>query len=143
MPGGAPGAPGPPMPVAASYPKKEAQKPGVQMKALHWGKIPDAKIKGTMWEKDVTDGAVKVNASELESLFAAKKAAAPKQKEGGEGGEGGAQHAALALALALALTPALALTLIPTLTLTIALALTRTLAVALALTRCAAPPRGV
>ena len=39
---------------------------------------------------------LKVNVSELESLFAAKKLAAPKQKEGGEGGEGGAQHADLA-----------------------------------------------
>ena len=90
MMGGAPGAPGAPMPMAPSYPKKEAKKPGVQMKTLHWGKIPDAKIKGTMWDKDVKDDGVKVNASELESLFAAKKAAAPKQKEGGEGGEGGA-----------------------------------------------------
>ena len=115
------------------------------MKTLHWGKIPDAKIKGTMWDKDVKDDGVKVtassaltptptptpapiptlplpstllkvNVSELESLFAAKKPAAPKQTEGGEGGEGGAQHADLAL------TPTLTITL--TLTLTLALALT-------------------
>ena len=72
------------------------------MKTLHWGKIPDAKIKGTMWDKDVKDDGVKVtassaltptptptpapiptlplpstllkvNMSELESLFAAKR----------------------------------------------------------------------
>ena len=30
------------------------------MRQLHWGKLPDAKIKGTIWEKDVTDEHVKV-----------------------------------------------------------------------------------
>ena len=30
------------------------------MRQLQWGKLPDAKIKGTIWEKDVTDEHVKV-----------------------------------------------------------------------------------
>ena len=30
------------------------------MRQLHWGKLPDAKIKGTIWEKEITDEHVKV-----------------------------------------------------------------------------------
>ena len=32
------------------------------MRQLHWGKLPDAKIKGTIWEKEITDEHVKVRA---------------------------------------------------------------------------------
>jgi hypothetical protein len=38
----------------------QACEPSIQMRQLHWGKLPDAKIKGTIWEKDVTDEHVKV-----------------------------------------------------------------------------------
>jgi len=73
MPPGAPGAPPPPMAMAPAYKKKEARKPGVQMRQLHWGKLPDTKIKGTMWENEVGDeGAFKkIDVAELESMFAA------------------------------------------------------------------------
>ena len=43
-----------------SFPKKKACVPSIQMRQLHWGKLPDAKIKGTIWEKEITDEHVKV-----------------------------------------------------------------------------------
>jgi hypothetical protein len=52
----------------------------VQMRQLHWNKIPDAKIKGTMWEKDMSDEKVKLDVAEVELLFAANKA---KEKDEG------------------------------------------------------------
>jgi len=51
---------GPPELPVPSFPKKKACEPSIQMRQLHWGKLPDAKIKGTIWEKDVTDEHVKV-----------------------------------------------------------------------------------
>ena len=45
-----------------SFPKKKACVPSIQMRQLHWGKLPDAKIKGTIWEKEITDEHVKVQA---------------------------------------------------------------------------------
>jgi len=50
------------------------------MRQLHWNKIPDAKIKGTMWEKDMSDEKVKLDVAEVELLFAANKA---KEKDEG------------------------------------------------------------
>ena len=87
MPPGAPRPPGAPPPPGAPVMsnKKPPMKPGVPMKQLHWGKIPDAKIKGTIWEKDVKDEKVKLDEKKLEELFCARKAAAP-----GGGGGGGA-----------------------------------------------------
>ena len=82
-PPGAPGAPPPPMAMAPAYKKKEARKPGVQMRQLHWGKLPDTKIKGTMWENEVGDeGAFKkIDVAELESMFAASGAPQKKEEE--------------------------------------------------------------
>ena len=58
IPGGAPplaGGPVPPVPaVVPSYKKKPPVKPNVQMRQLHWGKLPDVKVKGTMWDGDVS-----------------------------------------------------------------------------------------
>ena len=79
-PPGAPGAPGAPPPPAPAYKKKEPKKPSVQMRQLHWGKLPDNKIKGTIWEKDVGDEKVKLDTAELEKLFAATKAAEKEKK---------------------------------------------------------------
>ena len=86
MPGGAPrppGAPGaPPVPGAPppGAPKKTPKKPGVPMKQLHWGKIPDAKIKGTMWENDIKDDKIGAAAAALAPpapLCAARARAGP------------------------------------------------------------------
>ena len=61
--------------------EKEARKPGVQMRQLHWGKLPDTKIKGTMWENEVGDeGAFKSDVAEP-SMFAAS--GAPEEGGGG------------------------------------------------------------
>ena len=59
------------MPPVPSYPKKPPVKPGVQMRQLHWGKLADAKIKGTIWESEISDEKVVIDKSELEATFAA------------------------------------------------------------------------
>ncbi|EOD29366.1 hypothetical protein EMIHUDRAFT_434678 [Emiliania huxleyi CCMP1516] len=84
-PGGAPRPPGgPPMaPMAPAYPKKAPVKPSQPMRQLHWGKLPDMKVKGTLWEKEVDDSKVAIDKDELESLFATKQPA----KAGGADGE--------------------------------------------------------
>jgi len=70
--------------MAPAYPKKAPLKPSVQMRQLHWGKIADAKIKGTMWDGEVSDEHVKVDTTELEQMFAA--VAASKGSDGEKGG---------------------------------------------------------
>ena len=57
-----------------AFPKKKPVKPNVQMRQLHWTKVPDAKVKGTMWEKDMSDEHVVLDKEEMESLFAAQAA---------------------------------------------------------------------
>ena len=75
--------------MAPAYPKKPAIKPGCQMRQLHWGKIPDGKIKGTMWDGDLSEDNVKIDKDELEKFFAAAQAkTSSSAAEGGEGGEG-------------------------------------------------------
>jgi diaphanous 1 len=59
------------MAMAPAYPKKPPIKPRKQMRQLHWGKVPDMKVKGTMWEKDVSEDSVKVDVDEIEDLFSA------------------------------------------------------------------------
>ena len=44
------------------------------MRQLHWGKVPDAKVKGTLWDGEITDEHVKLDVEELETLFAAAQA---------------------------------------------------------------------
>ena len=56
--------------MAPAYPKKAPVKPNVQMRQLHWGKLPDAKIKGTMWENDLSDEHASIDTAELEELSA-------------------------------------------------------------------------
>ena len=68
--------------MAPAYPKKKGIKPGVQMRQLHWTKLPDAKVKGTMWENDMSDDKIKIDPAEVETLFAA--AAAKKKDEDAE-----------------------------------------------------------
>ena len=74
--------------MAPAYPKKKPVKPNVQMRQLHWAKIPDAKIKGTMWESDLTDEKVKLDIEEVENLFAANAAKKKEDKEEEGGGDG-------------------------------------------------------
>ena len=57
--------------MAAAYPKKAPIKPNVQMRQLHWGKLADGKVKGTMWDGEVDDGHVTLDIDELEGMFAA------------------------------------------------------------------------
>ena len=42
-------------PPAPAYPKKEKCKPGVPMKQLHWALVPDKRLKGSVWDKEVDD----------------------------------------------------------------------------------------
>ena len=70
-------------PMAPAYPKKAPVKPSQPMRQLHWGKLPDMKVKGTLWEKEVDDSKVAIDKDELESLFATKQPA----KAGGADGE--------------------------------------------------------
>lgn len=58
---------------AGGYRKKPPMKASVPMKQLHWSKINDPKIKGTIWELEVKDEKVRLNEEELEDLFCAKK----------------------------------------------------------------------
>jgi len=46
-------------------------KPNVSMRQLHWGKLADAKIRGTIWEAHVDEKSVKLEYKELEAFFAA------------------------------------------------------------------------
>jgi len=69
--------------MAPAYPKKAPVKPSQPMRQLHWGKLPDMKVKGTLWEKEVDDSKVAIDKDELESLFATKQPA----KAGGADGE--------------------------------------------------------
>lgn len=76
VPGGGP----PPVPgvlptAAPAYKKKTKCKPAVQMRQLHWAVVPDKKLKGSMWDGDIDDEKVKLDTSELETLFANKPAA--------------------------------------------------------------------
>ena len=70
--------------MAPAYPKKPPVKPGCQMRQLHWGKIPDIKIKGTMWDNDLSEDNVKVDKEELEKFFAAAQAKAAPIGGGGD-----------------------------------------------------------
>jgi len=87
-PGGPPGGPPgkAPPPLIAAYPKKASVKPNVPLRQLHWGRLPDMKVKGTIWEKEVDDSKVWIDAPELESLFAIKAALKPatESKKGPE-----------------------------------------------------------
>ncbi|KAL1503230.1 hypothetical protein AB1Y20_011286 [Prymnesium parvum] len=69
-----------------TMPKKPAIKPQVPLRQLHWGKMPDAKVVGTLWEKDVSDDKVKLDVSEIEELFAASSNTKLKS-EPGEGAD--------------------------------------------------------
>jgi len=55
-------------------PKKEPRKPTVQMRKLNWTKLPDMKVRGTVWEKDAVDerDAGALDTAELEALFGTK-----------------------------------------------------------------------
>jgi hypothetical protein len=54
-----------------------AHKPTVQMKQLHWKKIPNNKIPGTVWEK-IDFHNVTLDSPQIEKLFGAK----PKKSQG-------------------------------------------------------------
>jgi len=68
--------------MTAAYPKKVPIKPKVQMRQLHWGKLADAKVKGTMWDGEVDDGRVTLDIDELEGMFAAVAAKREGDVEG-------------------------------------------------------------
>ena len=77
--------------MAPAYPKKEPRKPNVPMRKLNWAKVPDPKVKGTVWEVQAADDkeAAALDTKELEELFGTKAAAAPKEAGGEEeGGKG-------------------------------------------------------
>ena len=67
-------------------PKKEPRKPNVPMRKFNWSKLPDIKVKGTVWEKEAVDDQESkvLDTAELEALFGTKVAA--KKEEGGDGG---------------------------------------------------------
>lgn len=81
--------------AAPVYPKKPPKKPTVQMRQFHWTKLPDAKIKGTLWDTGRPDGEsegeVKEKELEQPELDALEQnfAAADKSKPTGGGGGGG------------------------------------------------------
>ena len=67
-------------PPPPAYPKKEKCKPAVPMKQFHWAPVPDKRLKGSVWDKEVDDTKVKLDKAELEALFATKPSAAPATK---------------------------------------------------------------
>ena len=73
--------------MAPAVPKKEPRKPSVPMRKLNWSKLPDMKVKGTVWEKEAVDDrdAAALDTAELEELFGTKLAAAPAKEEGDGG----------------------------------------------------------
>lgn len=81
------------MPGAAGLPAKKKREPKVKLKQLHWIKVADRKVPGTIWEK-IKDEEVPLPLDEIEEIFAAKqvkdiKKAAEEAEEEGEEGEGG------------------------------------------------------
>ncbi|PRP73182.1 actin binding protein [Planoprotostelium fungivorum] len=88
-PPGAPGAPGPPPPPgmgvkkAAPPPKKKPRKaPQQKMKGLQWNKMPDAKVKGTIFEKMSFEyKGVNIDYASIEENFSAKVIEAKKEEE--------------------------------------------------------------
>lgn len=73
------GPPPPPGSKPAGLPKKPVIKPRVPMKQLHWAKLADRFVPKSVWAT-INDENVRVNADQLEALFAAN-APAPKAPE--------------------------------------------------------------
>lgn len=75
---------GPPPPPGAKgaggLPKKPVIKPRVPMKQLHWAKLADRLVPKSVWAS-VNDENVRVNADQLEALFAANAPAAKAPEE--------------------------------------------------------------
>jgi dishevelled associated activator of morphogenesis len=71
-------------PLAPKKPAKPKKDLDVKVKAFNWSKIPDTKVDGSIWEKDVTDDGVEVDVSRLVELFSAPK----KEEKADGGGEG-------------------------------------------------------
>ena len=51
------------------HPKKTPKTLTVPTRQLHWGKLNDSKIKGTIWESEIDDSQAKIDVKELEKLF--------------------------------------------------------------------------
>ena len=66
-------------------PPKEKAQPGMPMRPLHWAKIPDVKLKDTIWiEPGFDDKNAQLDATEIESVFGmATKARAAMLNRGG------------------------------------------------------------
>jgi len=66
-PMGGPGAP----PVASLLPKRKIQKPSIKLKGYQWVKLPDAKIKNTVWGGFDFQKQIRFDWNEIEEIFAA------------------------------------------------------------------------
>ena len=77
------------MAMAPAVPKKPPREPKVPMRKLNWTKLPDLKVKDTVWEREAVDDreAGLLDVAELEAMFGTKAPSAPKP-EGDEGGKG-------------------------------------------------------
>lgn len=66
-PMGGPGAP----PAASLLPKRKIQKPSIKLKGYQWVKLPDAKIKNTVWGSFDFQKQIRFDWNEIEEIFAA------------------------------------------------------------------------
>lgn len=79
--------------MAPAVPKKPPREPKVPMRKLNWTKLPDLKVKDTVWEREAVDDreAAALDLAELEATFGTKAPSAPKgggDEEDGGGGKG-------------------------------------------------------
>jgi hypothetical protein len=57
--------------AVALLPKRKVQKPSIKLKGYQWVKLPDAKIKDTVWGGFDFQKQVKFDWNEIEEIFAA------------------------------------------------------------------------
>ena len=72
--------------VVEAAPVKKKQEPKCKLKQVHWVKVNDRKLKGTIWEK-MQDESVNIDKNEIEALFAMKESGKIAIKAGKETNE--------------------------------------------------------
>ena len=70
-----------PLPTTGVLRPKRLIEPKTKMKHFNWVKIPAAKVPSSLWQ-EINDDQVALDTEELEALFSAQKAPAPKEKDG-------------------------------------------------------------
>eukprot|EP00966_Prymnesium_polylepis_P054279 1254848-Prymnesium_polylepis.1 len=56
-------------PGMGQFKKKEPRRPQTPMRKLHWTKVPDRRVPGTVWESELSDANVTLDGDEVERNF--------------------------------------------------------------------------